>query len=253
MRFPAFMLVVLGLLVGVGRADDSAAARALIDEAIRAHGGEEALAQGPVVTVKTEGIFHGYERTPVFFFTCETTTHGPDQVRAVLDGELDKQKFRVANVLDGKQGWILLAGENKRETQACTPAQLFEMRESGYISWVTRLVPLRGGEFTLALAGEEKLGDRPTVGVRVSSQGHRDVILFFDKETRLLIKTQTRATAGTGREGKVETLLRLHKTIQGVQRPTMWVDYHDGRPLISHWVLDYRSTEKPESGTFAKP
>jgi hypothetical protein len=68
-----------------------------------------------------------------------------------------------------------------------------------------------------------------------------------------LVKTGTRATAGTGAEGKVETILRLHKEFHGVLRPTMWMVKHDGRYLFSHWVLDYAVAEKPAAEIFAKP
>lgn len=260
MRLHGFLLITVGVLVGPARAGDSAAARALIEEAIRAHGGETALAKWPVVTAKTEGIFHGYERTLVFFFTCEETMHGAEQFRSVLDGKItvpngkpNPQKFRIINVLDGKRGWIKMAGDGKQDTQECTPAQLLELQESAYVNWLTTLLPLKGQGFTLTLADEEKDQDRTVIGVRVSSRGRRDVTLFFDKETRLLVKTETRATAGTGVEGKVVTLLRRHKEFQGVQRPTMWAVYHNGRSLISHWVLDYRLAEQAEAGTFGKP
>ncbi len=66
------------------RAGDSAAARAIVDEAIRAHGGEAALAKWPVVTVKTEGIFHGHETHAGVFFQGRdddsrggAVSHGP--------------------------------------------------------------------------------------------------------------------------------------------------------------------------------
>lgn len=253
MRFHGFLLIASFVFVGVARADDGVAARAVVDEAIRAHGGEAALAKWPVVTMKTEGIFHGYDRTPVFFFTCVTTVYGAEQYHAALDGELNKQKFRVVNVLNGTSGWIQMAGQGKQVTQDCTLAQLAEFRESGYVSWISTLLPLKEPEFTLTLAGEEKDGDRTRVGVRVSSQGHRDATLFFDKESKLLVKTEERATAGTGVEGKVETLLRQYKAFQGVQRPTMVAIYHDGRSLISHWVLDYQVAAQPAEGAFARP
>ncbi len=260
MRIVGLGFIALFILVGAARADDSAAARddsaaarAIVDEAIRAHGGEAALAKWPVVTVKTEGIFHGHERTQVYFFKEETTTHGAEQFRTVLDGELNEQKFRVVNVLDGKRGWIKPAGASERDVRDCTPAQLRELQEGAYATWVATLVPLKAQDFTLALAGEEKIHDWPAIGVRVSSRGRRDVTLFFDKKTQLLVKTETRGTAGTGVEGKVETFLRLHKGYYGVLRPTMWMVKLDGRYLFSHWVLDYRVAEKPEAGTFSKP
>lgn len=253
MRFHGFMLIVSGLLVSATWADDSAAARTLVDEAIRAHGGEAALARYPGVTVKTEGIFQGYERTPAFFFSCRTTSHGAKQYRSTLEGELFKQKFRIINVLDGRRGWIEMSGEGKQIVKDCTPAQLSDFQESGYVNWVTTFLPIRSGEFTLSLAREQKERNRALVGVRVSSRGHRDVTLFFDKETRLLVKTEERATAGTGLEGKVETVLGRHKAVQGVQRPMHWTVYYNGVGLYSHDVVEYKLDEKPDNSAFTKP
>lgn len=253
MRIPGFVLLAVVLLAGAVRADDGAAARALIDAAVRAHGGEAALAKYPVKTVKTEGIFQGYDRTPVFFHTCETTTHGAEQYRMALNGDMQKQKFQIVNVLDGGRGWIKQAGGTVQDTSPCTPAQLANFQEGGYATWVATLVPLKGREFTLSPAGEQKHGERALAGVRVSNKGHRDVSLFFDKQSHLLVKTEERGTAGTGVEGKVETIRGRNKDVQGVQLPVSWEVYYNGRCLWSHHVTDYKLSEKPAPGTFAKP
>lgn len=259
MRSIAMLLVAMCLLVGRALADD-VRARALIEDAIRAHGGEAALAKGPVRIVTTEGIFHGYEKTPVFFFTCETTTHGTDQIRSVLNGKItvpngkpNPQMVRIINVLDRHRGWVSMSGEDRQSTDEFSSAQLIEQQHNGYVAWISTLLPLRNPEFALALAGEEKDGNQTRIGVRVSSRGRRDVTLYFDQESNLLVKTVTRGTAGTGVEGKVETNLRLHKPFQGVQCPTMTATYHNGRSLISHWVRDCRLAEKPDPGAFGKP
>jgi hypothetical protein len=265
MRFCGTMFVLLAVLGGVAKADDATIAREVIDKAITAHGGESALAKRPVVTANTMGTFHGHERTPVFFFKSEITNRAPDQWRQILDGELKGQKFYVANVLDGKRGWVKMEGNGKQETRGFTPAELEDRREDAYVNWVCTLLPLKSQDFMLTLVGEEKFNDviwkkfvpfetfRPAVGVRVTSKGHRDVTLFFDKESRLLVKTETRSRAGTPAEGKVETILRRHKAIEGVQRPMMLMTFHDGKPLWSHWVMEYRVAETAEAGMFAKP
>lgn len=259
MRSITILLAAMCLLAGTARADD-AAARSIIDDAIRAHGGEAALAKWPVRIVKTEGIFHGYEKTPVFFFTCETTTHAANQIRTVLDGKINvpngkpnPQQIRIVNALDHQRGWVRMAGDDNQSTNEFSPAQLIEQQHNGYLAWISTLAPLKHPEFTLTDAGEEKDGNQTMIGVRVSSRGRRDVTLFFDKESKLLVKTMTRATAGTGVEGKVETNLRLHKPFQGVQCPTMFATYYNGRSLISHWVRDCILAEKPAPGTFDKP
>ncbi len=260
MRLIGFLLVASELLVGAARADERAAALVLIEGAIQAHGGEAALAKWPVLTVRTEGIFHAYERTPVFFFTCETTTHGAEQCRVVMDGKINvpngvpnPQKFRIVNVLVGQSAWIHLAGEPKQDTQEASPAQLLEMQEHGYVNWLATLLPLKDKGFTLSLAGEQQDANRTVLGVRVSSKGHRDVTLYFDKETRLLAKTETRGTAGTGKEGKVETVMGRPKEYQGIQRPTQWTVFHDGVSLHTHWVLEYQTAELPAADAFGRP
>src|SRR5262249_6516414 len=128
-----------------------------------------------------------------------------------------------------------------------------EFQEEGYVACLCTLLPLREPGFTLALAGEEKVGEGPAVGIRVVSKGHREVTLFFDRDTHLLVKSETRGKAGTGKEGKVETFLRQHKEFHGVQRPTMLADYYNGHSLISYWVLDYEVSEQAKAGTFARP
>lgn len=252
MRSSGLTFLALVLWVSAARADDGMA-WAVIEQAIQAHGGEAALGKWPVVTVKTKGIFHGYEKTPVFFFTGETTTCGVDRYRSVIDGELNKEKFRIVNVLNGRQGWIQLAGEQKQETTVCSPAQIAEFQERGYEARICTLLPLRDRAFTLTLAGEQKVGEGPAIAIRVANKGRRDVTLFFDKETHLLVKTEARGTAGTGIEGKVETLLGQHKDFDGMKRPTTWAVYYNGRSLISDWLLDYEMSEQPKAGMFDRP
>lgn len=260
MRIHGRVLILAALAAPAVRADDAAAARDLIDRAIRAHGGEAAMAKWPVVTVKSEGIFHGHDRTPVFFFTSETAAHGPDRHRSVVDGKItvpngkpNPQLFRVTNILDGERGWVHMAGSDKVETRDFTAAELARAKESAYAGWVATLLPLKDAAFTLALAGESKVQNEPAVGVRVSSRGRRDVTLFFDKRSHLLVKTETRGQAGTGVEGQVELFLSRYKDVDGVQRPMHLMLQHDGRPLMSNFVLDYQLLAESKAETFAKP
>jgi hypothetical protein len=266
MRSHSWIPVVLALVAGAARADDHAAARAVIEKAIVAHGGEAALARWPLVTAITLGTFHGFESTPVFYFKSEISNHASDRSRHILDGKLKGQEFRVANVLDGKRGWVRMEGNGKEETRDFKPAELEGRREGAYVSWISTLLPLKGPAFTLTLVDEEMISRhgavvaiaseevaRTAVGVRVTSKGHRDVTLHFDKDTHLLVKTETRARAGTPVEGKVETFLAQHKAVEGVQRPMALRTHHNGKLLWSHWVMEYRVAEKAEADMFARP
>src|SRR5262249_46855062 len=63
------------------------------------------------------------------------------------------------------------------------------MERSLYVDRVTSLVPLlKDKSFTLKALGESKVEDRPALGVQVSSTGHPDVSLYFDRDNGLLVK-----------------------------------------------------------------
>lgn len=257
MRLNGFVILAIVLFGGSAWAEENSA-RKLIDAAIVAHGGAAALAKYSVVTVKTEGIFQGYKDKPVFFHKDELTTHGANQYRSEMRFELNGAKVHVVNVLDGKQGWIKQSavprsGEQIVTTQQCKSDQLAKFQWSGHISHLTTLVPLKGLDYTLSLAGEQPAFQSTLVGVRVSHQGHRDVILYFDKETHLLRKVTHRGTAGTDDEGTVETRFGRYEEIEGIQMPTSWEVWLNNKCLWSHHVVERKFAETPAPGTFAKP
>lgn len=247
------LILALGLSAASATAQAPDAARAIIDRAIVTHGGEAALSKWPVITIRSEGIFHGFDRTPVFFFTSETTSHGSTQFTKKLDGKLHEEPFHVANVLEGSRGWVKIAGNGKEETREFTAKELQSAQESAYLFGLLTLVPLKNPAFTLTVVDGDKTADQPNDGIRVSSPGHRDVTLFFAKKSGLLVKSMTRGRAGTPVEGNIETIYRQHKEIQGMQMPMSMMVSHNGTPLYSHWMRKYRFADKPEPGQFIRP
>ena len=82
----------------------------------------------------------------------------------------------------------------------------------------------------LELLGEMKVGDKPALGVRVEVKGYRGVSLFFDKETHLLVKSESRGkdVIGGGEEFTNEKLYSDYKKIGEVS---------------AHWVAIKRDSE----------
>src|SRR5262249_16986846 len=100
----AFLMTGLMLAATVtARADDSAAARALVDKAVQAQGGQDTLAKLPAVTAKLKGTFHGLGMAVAF--TGELATRGPDRHKFDIEAEACGEKFRLVNVLNGDKGW----------------------------------------------------------------------------------------------------------------------------------------------------
>ena len=92
-------MMILCLLVLVPSADDGKAARALLDRAIAAMGGEKLLSAPHAVTGKSRGTLIGDARTAV---SNTFTVQGLD--RLLWDSELGTSTFKLG--LGAKSAWI---------------------------------------------------------------------------------------------------------------------------------------------------
>lgn len=243
--FPA-----LGLLLAATvtlRADDSANARALVDKAIKAQGGDAKLTKLPAATAKFKGTFHGLgQAIPM---TGEVTTQMPERQKLVVEGTVNGQKFHVIHVLNGDKGWIKINDATKEMDKD----ELAEAKEQMHAEWVTVLVPLTGKEFTLATVGEVKVEDRPALGVMVSFKGRRDINLYFDKETGLLVKRENRVKDDNGKEVAEETFLSDYKDVQDTKQAMKFIVKRDGKLYMEGEVTEYQLAEKLDGAVFAKP
>jgi hypothetical protein len=109
--------------------------------------------------------------------------------------------------------------------------------------------------FTLAILGEMKVGDKETVGLQVSYKDRRDVNLYFDKKTGLLVKSETRSkdVMGGNQEFTAETFFSDYKDQGGVQRPTELEMKRDGKDFAKMEITEYQGHDKLDASTFAKP
>ena len=84
---------------------------------------------------------------------------------------------------------------------------------------------------------------------------HRDVNLFFDKESGLLIKVETKIKdfmAG-GQEVTEETIRSDFKEIDGRKVPMKFVINHDGKLYVDGEATEFKFHDKLEDNVFAKP
>src|SRR5262249_44687345 len=87
----------------------------------------------------------------------------------------------------GANGWIHFNGH----TQDMDQRMLKQRQQSEYLDNVVRLGPtLKDKKFTLASLPESAVEGKAAVGVKVSSSGKPDVLLYFDKATALLVKSE---------------------------------------------------------------
>jgi hypothetical protein len=182
-------------------------------------------------------------------FTGELATQGADQQKLRLELDIDGQLLTLVHVVNRDRGWVKL-GDDTTEMDS---DDLTEALEQAHVEWVASLVPLKDKAFTLATVGEIAVDGQPAVGVRVSHPVRRDVNLFFDKSSHLLVKTEARVRDDeTGQELTEETFLSGYdgKDIQTALKVTV---KRDGKLYIVAELSDVRLQEKLDDSVFAKP
>jgi hypothetical protein len=249
MRLTWCAFLVSGLMQATlaARADDGTAAQALVDKAVAAHGGRNRLEMLPAVTGKCKGTFH--RLGAALAFTGEFAFQGPDRSKFDIETEVDGQKYRQVLVLAGRQGWVKVNDNTEEQDKD----DLAEAQAEAYAEWVATLVPLKDKKFRLAPLGEFAVDGRPALGIKVSSEGQRDVDLYFDRAKSLLVKTQTRVKDDDGQEVTEETFMSDYKEVQGTQQAMKVIVKRDGKPYVEIEVTHCQLAAKLDDSVFAKP
>jgi hypothetical protein len=250
MRKYVLLSLAVGLVLGPAsqapaQKDDS---RALVARSIKAHGGEDKLNKLNAARAKAKGTM---ELMGISLpFTAESVAQLPSRFKSELQIDFMGQKLSVVQVLDGDKGWVTAMGQ----TQELQGELLTEMKEAVHASNVEKLTPLlKDPAYTLSPLGEIKVNGRPAVGVKVKSAKHKDVDLYFDKETALLVKTQREALNATQQKVAMESINSDFKEIEGVKRPMKVTVHQDGKKFMEMEVTDVKFLDRIDASEFAKP
>ena len=232
------------------RADSATDARAVIEKAVKAQGGEEKLAKFKGVQEKLKGKFYGMGEG--MEFTGETAIQLPDATRLQVDFDFSGMKFTFVQVFKGDKGWIELMGN----TDDMSKEQVEEARHGMYTHRVSELVSLlKDKSFGLSLIGDVKVENKPAVGVKVSSKGQRDVNLYFDKDKGMLVKSEWKAKDPMqgDQEFTAASYYSGYKEVQGVMQPMKVKMMRDDKLYIETEVTEIKLVEKVDDSVFAKP
>jgi hypothetical protein len=251
MRRLLLPVAVLGVVMAMpwsGRAQD-AECKDIINNAMRAQGGADKLKAIKATTAKAKGTITGMGMD--FDFTIELFAQHPDKNKAVIDLNIMGQQLQIVNVFDGKKGWKSVLGK----VEDADKEEIDEHLAMQHVEEVTNLYKIQEDRgMKMSPLGESKVGDTPVVGVQVTKKDKRDVNLYFDKKTHLLIKAEYRALDPfTKQEVTQEKLLSNYKEISGVKMPTKLVLNNDGKKFMEAEVSEMRAVEKFDDSIFAKP
>ncbi len=214
----------------------------IVNQAIKATGGADAIAKQKAMTWNESGTYYG--QGAGMPYQAKYANQWPGKFRMEIVGV-----FTI--VVDGDKGWV----DSMGSVAEMSDEQLTEQKANHYAAWVTTLAPLKDKQFTLSAAGEGKVGDRATVDVKVSSKGHRDITLSFDKETHLLAKFETvvKSEELGGQEVKQVVTMTDYKDLGGTKMATKYVVTRDGEKFVEGEMTDVKVADKLDDATFAKP
>ncbi|MCI0380477.1 MAG: hypothetical protein L0215_23065 [Gemmataceae bacterium] len=242
----ASALVALVLANRAGAQEDEA--RAVVEKAVKAHGGLEKIESVQAVSAKGKGVVSVMNMQ--IEFTLENNVQLPDRFRSDMQMQINNMNFPVVVVFNGKKAWVKAANM----LMELDEKGIEGMKESMHAESMSSLKFVKDKKYKVALIGEAKVKDAPAVGVRVSHEGHKDVSLYFDKKSNMLVKMDFRALdAQSGQEVAEERFFSDYKDVKGPKMPGRIVVNRDGQPYLDFQITEARIVERFDESMFAKP
>lgn len=227
---------------------EDAAAKAVLDKAVKALGGEAKLTKAETYIRKAKGTitFNGNDSS----VTLESTIQGLDRARNDFEGQFGDNKVKGTAVLNGDKGWRKF-NDNLMELDANALAN--EKRGLYLLVVPARIVPIFGKGFQYASDGEEKIDKKAAVKVKITAPDGKDFTISFDKESGLPVKVVARVAGIQGQEFTQETIYSDYKDVDGIKRPMKVSAKRDGQSFMEQEVNEFKVLDKVDPKTFEKP
>jgi hypothetical protein len=229
------------------RADDEIA-KAALDKAIKALGGEEKLAKVEAFTWRSKGklIINGNDNN----FSSHVTVQGFDQYRSEFEGEFNGHIVKRVMVLKGDKGWR----KDGNELAELSKDQVANEKRFIYLMVVpTTLVALKGKTFEIGTASEEKVGEKQALAVKAKGPDGKEFTIYFDKDAGVPIKLLTKMTGNMGEELTIETSFANYKDFDGIQKATRIESNRDGQKFLDAELTEFKIVDKLDASTFDQP
>ncbi|MGL4420880.1 MAG: hypothetical protein ACRCZF_09470 [Gemmataceae bacterium] len=246
MRTLLFSLVISSVVAGTAAADTP---KEIVDKATKAHGGKAAHEK-----------FQGTK----YDFAAQITTMGLDidlkgtsiaadggKLKMNMEGEIMGNKLSIMQVLNGKK---IVFKQSLGGMELPTPeAAKEEVKPAAAMMDISKIYPLLDEKrFKLEAGGEEEVDGKKAHVLKVSLlEFKKDMTLFIDKETNLLVK-MSRMTAGPMGEGEINrsTVYSDIKTIDGIKVPFKQTVYNDKEKFMTITIKEYKHLEKVDEKEF---
>lgn len=219
----------------------------ILHKAIAAHGGKEALSKARADKVRLKGTMTLVDK-PVPFL-AETSVVLPDRLRTVLRMNPGPQETVMTQLVMGDKLAMYINGQ----PQVVTDGLAATLRETLLMNRAMRLVSLLGDKtMTPVAAGEGIVNGRPARIIRVAPPGRREIKLWFDNETNLLVKTEH--PVGLAANPIVQEEYYGDFRLMGAfRRPAKVVTLRGGKKIIEAEIVEVRYPDSIPESEFLKP
>jgi len=226
-------------------ADVDADAKKVIEKAIEAHGGKDALGKYKAgeTAVKGSMIMLGTDIT----FTGDIIHAMPDRSKTTLTLEVAQQKVKLVQLSNGKDVSISVNGAAKK----LSDDEKTEIRQAGFLQEIAMLLPLLDGKkYTVKSSKDEKVGEADAAVVTVSADGFNETKFYFDKKTELMVKMARKAVTESGEKALEESILSDFKKIDGIMMPMTTTVTRDGKKFMTMTVVTAKVLDKIDPKVF---
>ena len=138
--------------------------------------------------------------------------------------------------------------------QHVTEAQGLELKTSMYCQNIARLVPLlKDSKFTLIAVGDKLIDDKRAAAVRVASAGHKDITLYFDAESHLLVMLERPGFDAAGGQLDQQEFYSDFHTASGLKYSGKTKVVQNGKVTRESEVIEFQPLERVDAREFALP
>jgi hypothetical protein len=233
---------------GPSRAADTKDATAILDNAIKALGGEDKLSKAQGVSWKAKGTitFQGSDNP----MTIQTILQGLDRSRQEFEGDFGGNPIKGVTVLAGDKGWRDFGGNH----DALDKDALANEKRRTYLSLVpVTIVPLKGKEFKVEAIPEETVGGAPQVGVKATGPDGKEFSLYFAKDTGLPVREVAKVIGFMGEEYTQETTFSDYQDQAGIKKAMKIAMKRDGEKFIDQQITEFKLLDQVDTKLFAEP
>ncbi|HZZ80103.1 MAG TPA: hypothetical protein VFE62_16435 [Gemmataceae bacterium] len=230
-------------------AQDKTDATAIVQRAIAALGGEDAIRKTEHSHMTLNGkLYLGSDKHRLF--RMESWVDGTSRSRTEMRMTVDGKELVVVKAVSGNTGW-LMAGDAVSDIGA---DELKEAQASNRVANATKLYPLlTDSRYAIERLADKMDGGQGVFVLKVSSKDHPDITLFINQKTLLLARVSFTSTTGKYKGKLIEEVYSDYRKKAGTKIAHLRTIHRDGAKYFETELLSLEILTQVEPSLFKKP